>query len=505
MGKLLGGNINQLKEIGSSILKEMDRQRLSDEEKKKQEEEQKKKEEEQKQAEEAAAKGAQASKSGLSAEEQRNLDIAAGIIPAPKKETKSTQKGSTQKAAGNGKQTGTKEAEPASGSKTKGRPSNKVLEWEMFASILNGVNEDNYQSDAIRQGFGPASFQGYLERKNNRAPFDFNQAVAQSQKQKNETENIPVTEKMGRGNQEQKSSNSLTYRPDGSLDAASGKKIADAISQKKQEEQKSQIVKSIYDVIREYSKGDVEGTIRNAENAQVLTQRENIPILYDYIRQRYPGQGYRVSEAIIRSAKNYLSRVEKAGVVDRGQQEGYNGNEWTNQLTQSQMERIWNGEGIDRIAGELPEEVQNELSRKGNELLTELTREQKRDLMFLSSGLLSGIDWETRQKILGVLKENEGRISYEDLEGMGVFKPGDLAEGGFKRWLQEHDIGGPANFDKLLSKEYELTQAETSFAELGQEEQRKRRREASSIPWKTRATKELTSRVCRGIEPERMR
>ena len=99
-----------------------------------------------------------------------------------------------------------------------------------------------------------------------------------------------------------------------------------------------------------------------------------------------------MSEAIIRSAKNYLSRVEKAGVVDRGQQEGYNGNEWTNQLTQSQMERIWNGEGIDRIAGELPEEVQNELSRKGNELLTELTREQKRDLMFLSSGLLSGID-----------------------------------------------------------------------------------------------------------------
>ena len=76
-----------------------------------------------------------------------------------------------------------------------------------------------------------------------------------------------------------------------------------------------------------------------------------------------------------------------------------------------------------------------------------------------------------------MLKENEGRISYEDLEGMGVFKPGDLAEGGFKRWLQEHDIGGPANFDKLLSKEYELTQAETSFAELGQEEQRKRSRE----------------------------
>ena len=284
-------------------------------------------------------------------------------------------------------------------------------------------------------------------------------------------------EKMGRGNQEQKSSNSLTYRPDGSLDAASGKKIADAISQKKQEVQKSQIVKSIYDVIQEYSKGDIEGTIQNAENARVLTQRENIPILYDYIRQRYPGQGYRVSEAIIRSAKNYLSWVEKAGVVDRGQQEGYNGNEWTSQLKQSQMERIWNGEGIDRIAGELPEEVQNELSRKGNELLTELTREQKRDLMFLSSGLLSGIDWETRQKILGVLKENEGRISYEDLEGMGVFKPGDLAEGGFKRWLQEHDIGGPANFDKLLSKEYELTQAETSFAELGQEEQRKRSQE----------------------------
>ena len=76
-----------------------------------------------------------------------------------------------------------------------------------------------------------------------------------------------------------------------------------------------------------------------------------------------------------------------------------------------------------------------------------------------------------------MLKENEGRISYEDLEGMGVFKPGDLAEGGFKRWLQEHDIGGPANFDKLLSKEYKLTQAETSFAELSQEEQRKRSQE----------------------------
>ena len=38
-----------------------------------------------------------------------------------------------------------------------------------------------------------------------------------------------------------------------------------------------------------------------------------------------------------------------------------------------------------------------------------------------------------------MLTENEGRISYEDLEGMGVFKPGDLAEGGFKRWLQEHE------------------------------------------------------------------
>ena len=89
--------------FGVKAPKMMEDKRLADEEKKKQEEEQKKKEEEQKQAEEAAAKGAQASKSGLSAEEQRNLDIAAGIIPAPKKETKSTQKGSTQKAAGNGK------------------------------------------------------------------------------------------------------------------------------------------------------------------------------------------------------------------------------------------------------------------------------------------------------------------------------------------------------------------------------------------------------------------
>lgn len=456
----------------------MEDRRKEEEEKKRREEEKKKAEETAKKAAEAARrageeedKSSQISNSGLREEERRNLDIAAGIIKAPEKETLKSNPG-----AGNKKVTNP----PASEAKTENikKLSPNVMVWEMAASILNSSTNENYFPDAIKRGYGPVSYSEYLRRKGSQDAAESNQAS----NSKPEWETLPVTEKLRRAGGNQPSqialSGQLRYNPDGSLDAASRKKIADAISQKKKEEQKSQIVKSIYDVIREYAKGDVAGTIQNAENAQVLTQRENIPILYDYMRQRYPGQGYRVSEAIIRLAKNYLNQASRAAVVDRGQQEGYNGNEGLARgLTQSQRERIWNGEGIGRIAGELPEEVQNELSRRGNELLTELTREQKRDMLFLSSGLLSGIDWETRQKILGVLKENEGRISYEDLEGMGVFKPGDLAEGGFKRWLQEHDIGGPANFDKLLSKEYELTQAETSFAELSQEEQRKRSQE----------------------------
>lgn len=109
--------------------------------------------------------------------------------------------------------------------------------------------------------------------------------------------------------------------------------------------------KTIFDVLNEYCMGDIEGTILNAENAQVLTQRENIPILYDYMQNRYPGQGYQVSEAVIRSAKNFLNQAGKPAIVDTEQQKAYNGNSKSDFLDQAAgMEKPYTPKQIEEFA-----------------------------------------------------------------------------------------------------------------------------------------------------------
>jgi hypothetical protein len=57
-----------------------------------------------------------------------------------------------------------------------------------------------------------------------------------------------------------------------------------------------------------------------------------------------------------------------------------------------------------------------------------------------------------------------------------------LAEGGFKRWLQDNDMGGgPAHFADLLAEEYALSDFDTSFAKLDQEQRNQRGAEMTML------------------------
>ena len=138
-------------------------------------------------------------------------------------------------------------------------------------------------------------------------------------------------------------------------------------------------------------------------------------------------------------------------------------------LTEEQKQRINDGENPFLILGELDIDRQDEIERLSQTVLASLNNQQKTDLMFLGSGMLQGIDLETRQAILQHLKEDNGAITYDDLVDMGVYAPGTLAEGGFRRWLQNLDYGGPAHFGDLVSEEYHLNNFGTSFAHLDQE------------------------------------
>ncbi len=113
--------------------------------------------------------------------------------------------------------------------------------------------------------------------------------------------------------------------------------------------------------------------------------------------------------------------------------------------------------------------------------MSTLSPQQKVDLLFLNSGMLRDIDLQKRQAILNHLKENDGAISYDDLVQIGVFQPGELAESGFKRWLQNRDIGGPAHLHELLEEEYKLNNRDTSFANLDQEQRQRRSSEQTML------------------------
>ena len=46
------------------------------------------------------------------------------------------------------------------------------------------------------------------------------------------------------------------------------------------------------------------------------------------------------------------------------------------------------------------------------------------DIMFLTQGILNGIDWEHRWSILQHLHANDGRITFDDLVRLGVYQEG---------------------------------------------------------------------------------
>ncbi len=102
-----------------------------------------------------------------------------------------------------------------------------------------------------------------------------------------------------------------------------------------------------------------------------------------------------------------------------------------NLLTDEEKQKIDNGMSIFLIIPTLDQERQQKIVQWEQTFLSSLDEQQKNDLMFLGSGLLDGRDLETRQAILGRLKENDGAITYEDLVDIGVFEPGTLSENGF--------------------------------------------------------------------------
>ena len=151
-------------------------------------------------------------------------------------------------------------------------------------------------------------------------------------------------------------------------------------------------------------------------------------------------------------------------------------------LTDEQRQRMNAGENINVIISELDSIKQAQINQLSQNVLKELEPQQKRDLLFLGSGLFADIDLKTRQAILQHLKENGGEITYDDLVDLGVYEPGALAEGGLKRWLQDLDMGGgPAHFADLLAEEYALSDFDTSFAKLDQEQRNQRGAEMTML------------------------
>ena len=151
-------------------------------------------------------------------------------------------------------------------------------------------------------------------------------------------------------------------------------------------------------------------------------------------------------------------------------------------FTNEQRQRALAGENFGEIFDELDLGKQDQMNQLSQKVLAELATRQKSDLLFLGSGPFAGIDLKTRQAILQHLNENGGKITYDDLVDLGVYEPGTLAEGGFKRWLQDLDMGGgPAHFADLLAEEYTLSDFETSFAKLDQEQRNQRGAEMTML------------------------
>ncbi len=150
-------------------------------------------------------------------------------------------------------------------------------------------------------------------------------------------------------------------------------------------------------------------------------------------------------------------------------------------LTDQQKQRIMSGEAsILSIFDELNSEQQEKINQQSQSLMSTLSPQQKVDLLFLNSGMLRDIDLQKRQAILDHLKKNDGAISYDDLVRIGVFQPGEQAESGFYRWLQNLG-GGPAHLHELLEEEYRLNNHDTSFANLDQEQRQRRSAEQTML------------------------
>ena len=150
-------------------------------------------------------------------------------------------------------------------------------------------------------------------------------------------------------------------------------------------------------------------------------------------------------------------------------------------LTDQQKQQMMSGKGsILSIFDQLNPEQQEKINQLSQSLMNTLSPEQRVDLLFLNSGMLRDIDLQKRQAILNHLKGNDGAISYDDLVRIGVFQPGELAESGFSRWLQNLG-GGPAHLHELLEEEYRLNNRDTSFANLDQEQRQRRSAEQTML------------------------
>lgn len=82
--------------------------------------------------------------------------------------------------------------------------------------------------------------------------------------------------------------------------------------------------------------------------------------------------------------------------------------------------------------------------------------------------MLDGLNLNTRQAILNRIKENDGKITIEDLVEIGVYEPGTLSENVFDRLLQNIG-GGPEFFADELGYEYQrISDLGLNFGQLDQ-------------------------------------
>ena len=133
------------------------------------------------------------------------------------------------------------------------------------------------------------------------------------------------------------------------------------------------------------------------------------------------------------------------------------------------------GENLSLILLELAPWERERIEALSAGVVETFSREQMTALMFLSSEVLEGIGLAERVEIWEHLRDNGGKISFDDLVEIGVYNGDELADGGFWRWLQGLDLGGgPANFAGMLEVEYELNSYGTSFAVLDAQQRRER-------------------------------